>query len=141
MTFKRRVVVSTISAIAVTTIVDCAVASEASDIAPAPVHCALEGQGSPSVPDSVSDQVIHDYLTRHPEVLIEMSQALRERQQAEASAKARQAIGANQAALTGNAADPVAGNPAGEVTIVEFFDVECPFCKKLAPDLARLGAE
>src|SRR5689334_18578790 len=36
---------------------------------------------------------------------------------------------------------PVLGNPQGDVTIVEFFDYQCPFCRKLAPDLARLIQE
>ena len=32
---------------------------------------------------------------------------------------------------------PVAGNPAGDVTIVAFMDYNCPFCKRLSPDLER----
>lgn len=36
---------------------------------------------------------------------------------------------------------PVSGNPKGNVTIVAFLDYNCPFCKKSAPDLARLVRE
>ncbi|GJE02036.1 DsbA family protein [Methylobacterium isbiliense] len=36
---------------------------------------------------------------------------------------------------------PVLGNPKGDVTIVEFFDYQCPYCRKLHPDLMRLTAE
>lgn len=36
---------------------------------------------------------------------------------------------------------PVGGNPQGDVTIVAFLDYNCPFCKKSAPDLARLVKE
>jgi protein-disulfide isomerase len=36
---------------------------------------------------------------------------------------------------------PPLGNPKGDLTIVEFFDYQCPYCKKLAPDLAQLVRE
>ena len=36
---------------------------------------------------------------------------------------------------------PVAGNPKGDITIVEFFDYNCPYCRKLAPDLHQVVAE
>ena len=37
-------------------------------------------------------------------------------------------------------ADPVGGNPKGDVTIVEFFDTRCPYCRKLEPTMADLLA-
>ena len=36
---------------------------------------------------------------------------------------------------------PDLGNPTGDLTVVEFFDYQCPYCKKLAPDLAKLVQE
>ncbi len=33
---------------------------------------------------------------------------------------------------------PVAGNPAGDITIVEYFDYQCPYCRKLEPELRRV---
>jgi protein-disulfide isomerase len=36
---------------------------------------------------------------------------------------------------------PSLGNPNGDLTVVEFFDYQCPYCKKLAPDLAKLVQE
>ena len=47
-------------------------------------------------------------------------------------AASRAAIAGARDALV-NANDPVAGNPRGSVTIVEFFDVRCPYCRKLDP--------
>ncbi|KIZ48015.1 DSBA oxidoreductase [Rhodopseudomonas palustris] len=36
---------------------------------------------------------------------------------------------------------PVAGNPKGDITIVEFYDYNCPYCRKLAPELKQVVAE
>jgi protein-disulfide isomerase len=36
---------------------------------------------------------------------------------------------------------PALGNPQGDITIVEYFDYQCPYCKKAAPDLAQVVAE
>jgi protein-disulfide isomerase len=36
---------------------------------------------------------------------------------------------------------PVLGNPQGDLTIVEYFDYQCPYCKKLAPEVAQVVRE
>jgi protein-disulfide isomerase len=36
---------------------------------------------------------------------------------------------------------PSLGNPKGDLTVVEFFDYQCPFCKKLAPEIAQVMQE
>jgi protein-disulfide isomerase len=33
---------------------------------------------------------------------------------------------------------PAAGNPAGDITIVEYFDYQCPYCRKLEPELRQV---
>ncbi len=53
------------------------------------------------------------------------------------SARANDADTTRDAILNDPAA-PVAGNPKGDLTIVSFFDYNCPFCKKSEPDLERL---
>ena len=113
----------------------CANNTASADIASAAsVQCPLDGEVN-------LEQTIHDALLRHPEWLAEMSQALRTKQQADMAERARTAMAQNKAALYSNPADPIAGNPSGTVTVVEFFDRECPFCKRIAPDLQRLLAE
>jgi protein-disulfide isomerase len=52
----------------------------------------------------------------------------------------RGAIQRQAEALARDPADPVRGNPRGEVTIVEFFDARCGFCKQLHPTLEALLA-
>ena len=36
---------------------------------------------------------------------------------------------------------PAIGNPQGDLTIVEYFDYQCPYCKKVAPELAKIAQE
>ena len=80
------------------------------------------------------DKLIHDYILAHPEVIAEAEKALLDR-------RVKDVLAANQAALTADPADGEIGNPKGDVTIVEFFDNECPFCKLMAPTLDQLVAK
>lgn len=83
--------------------------------------------------------IMRDALVRDPTILRDAIQAMQEaaaKEQAEAS---RQAIAANGASLV-TLADPVEGNPHGDVTVVEFFDTRCPYCRKLNPTVAALLA-
>ena len=87
-----------------------------------------------------TEQVIHEYLVNHPEVLVEASQALQKKQQEEAQTQAQSAIQAHGDALfKGQLA--IAGNPKGDVTMVEFFDYQCIHCKKMKPITADLIAK
>ena len=86
------------------------------------------------------DAAIHGYLLAHPEVLIEVQKALQTKQAEERGAKSKAAIVENRAALVADSRDFELGNPKGDVTIVEFFDNQCPYCKLLAPALDQLIA-
>lgn len=82
-------------------------------------------------------KVVHDYLVSNPEVLLEASQALQQKQQQNMQQQAQSAIHENadqifQGKLT------TTGNPKGNVTIVEFFDYQCIHCKKMSPTLGNL---
>ena len=78
---------------------------------------------------------VREYLLANPEILSEMQAALQTKQEAEAAEKAKAAIVANREALTGAPQDVVLGNPDGDVTIVEFFDYNCGFCKHALEDM------
>ena len=82
------------------------------------------------------ESVVHQYLLQKPEVLVEALQILQQRQyqEAEKTVKTTQANANSFAnALFHQAGDPVAGNPQGKVTVVEFFDYQCPHCLDMAP--------
>jgi protein-disulfide isomerase len=84
------------------------------------------------------EQIVHDYLVNQPNVLIEASKALQQKQMAEQSNKAKAAITKNAASLFNAAQSPKFGNPNGDITIVEFIDYQCGHCKQMSPVLAEL---
>ena len=83
-------------------------------------------------------QVVRDAMAADPTILREAITTLQAAEQAHAQADTRQRIVEKQQSLLANAADPVAGNPAGDVTLVEFYDPRCPYCRRMLPSLAAM---
>jgi protein-disulfide isomerase len=83
------------------------------------------------------EKIIHDYLVSNPEVLLEASQALQQKQQQVMQQQAQAAIKENANQLISDNLT-VVGNPKGSVTLIEFFDYQCIHCKKMAPVIAEL---
>lgn len=84
------------------------------------------------------EQVIHDYFLKNPEFMVEVLHAAEAKLRQEKTEDVRQAITANRDALLTDPTSPVGGNPEGDVTIVEFFDYRCPYCKQVEPALEAL---
>ncbi len=87
------------------------------------------------------EQIIHDYLIAHPEVVVEALKAGDAQAKADEEAAVRAEIVKHRDELIHDAKSPVGGNPAGDVTIVEFFDYRCPYCKQVEPALEALLKE
>jgi len=87
------------------------------------------------------ETIIHDYFLAHPEFMIEVLQEAEAKLKAEKAQDAKQVIAARRDELLHDATSPVGGNPAGDVTIVEFFDYRCPYCKQVEPSLEALVKE
>lgn len=87
------------------------------------------------------EEVIRDYFLKHPEFMVEVLRAAEAKLRQEKVDDARQVIAANRDALVADATSPVGGNPEGDVTIVEFFDYRCPYCKQVEPALEALVRE
>ena len=79
--------------------------------------------------------IVRDYLKTHPEVIIEAAKALEAKEQEAQQQRAKVAIEANRDKLINDPDSPVMGNPKGDVTVVEFFDYQCPYCKKMTAPL------
>jgi protein-disulfide isomerase len=87
------------------------------------------------------ETVVHEYLINNPQVMIEVMQVLQRKQAEETqqTVKQTQKIASSFAnALFHQNNDPVAGNPNGKVTVVEFFDYQCPHCIDMVPVMAEV---
>lgn len=87
------------------------------------------------------EKIVHDYLVEHPEVIKEAIQALQAKEEQSKADAQTQAVLQNKDALFNDPNTPVAGNPVGDVTVVEFFDYHCPYCKAVAAPLQQLLQE
>ncbi len=75
-------------------------------------------------------EIVREYLLEHPEVIEEAIRALQAKRQADQAARTRDALVKNRVALVDHPMSPVSGNPEGDVTLVEFFDYQCGYCKR-----------
>ena len=80
-------------------------------------------------------KLVHDYLMEHPETIMEAVQAYREKERLAAEDAAKKAVVARHDQLTNDPTSPVVGNPDGDVTVVEFFDYHCPYCKAMSDNV------
>ncbi|HEX6866915.1 MAG TPA: DsbA family protein [Caulobacteraceae bacterium] len=88
--------------------------------------------------DEAFGKKVRAYLLEHPEVLQEAYERLQVKQQEQALLAASKAIEANKKALENDPRDFVA-NPSGKITVVEFFDYNCGYCKLIAPEVLALA--
>jgi protein-disulfide isomerase len=84
------------------------------------------------------EALVRQYLLDHPEVLVEALNNYEKKQQEAQAERQRQALIAEAEALENDPAAPVLGNPNGDVTLIEFFDYRCPYCKRVTGALAQL---
>lgn len=84
------------------------------------------------------EQIIHDYLLKNPEVVKEALIELQRREKAEEEAARTKITGDPSSPLFASDNHAVVGNPKGKITVVEFFDYNCGYCKRALDDLTRL---
>ena len=86
-------------------------------------------------------QAIHDYIIAHPEVIIESLQRAKAKAEERQAVLIKSKIMAFGRDLVDDPNAPVLGNPKGDVTLVEFFDYRCPYCRQVEPWLQTLIKE
>ena len=87
------------------------------------------------------ERIVREYLLQHPEIVIEAVSKYQENQRNDEKKKAQQSISTNQKQLVSDPASPAAGATASDaVTVVEFFDYRCGYCKRMAPTISKFVA-
>jgi protein-disulfide isomerase len=85
-------------------------------------------------------QRVRAYLLEHPEVIGEALARLQAKQSEQSAVDAKAALRAHAADIFHDPDSPVGGNANGNVTLVEFFDYNCPYCKMMAPTIIQAEA-
>jgi protein-disulfide isomerase len=94
--------------------------------------------GKAPVANEAVQQAIHDYILAHPEVLIQSLRIAKEREEIRVAEQKKALITSLKNDLVDDPNAPVRGNPSGHVTLVEFFDYRCPYCRQVEPVLEAL---
>ena len=96
---------------------------------------------APALSQEAIESIVREYLLSHPDVILESLRRAQELEQETAKAQAQANVESRRQALFQDPESPVGGNPAGDVTVVEFFDYRCPYCRRMEPLLKTLLAE
>ena len=81
---------------------------------------------------------IREYLIENPEIMLEVQTALEQKQEEKRNSQAAEAVPANKDVIYNASYDLSLGNPNGDVTLVEFFDYNCGYCKRAKADIDTL---
>lgn len=84
------------------------------------------------------EKIVKNYLLNNPEILYEVQSALEIKMEKEQAEKTKKAISENAKDIYRHPNAAIAGNPKGDITVVEFFDYNCGYCKRGFTDIAKL---
>ncbi|MBT3989012.1 MAG: DsbA family protein [Rhodospirillaceae bacterium] len=87
------------------------------------------------------EKIIGDYIRAHPEIILESVRAMQERERANEKQRGLNNLVTYRELILNDPTSPIGGNPKGDVTIVEFFDYNCGYCKRVHPTIEKLIAE
>ncbi|GAC1335018.1 MAG: DsbA family protein [Beijerinckiaceae bacterium] len=101
---------------------------------------ATSAEFSPAQTKAIGD-IVRDYLVANPEVLRDAMVELDRREKAEQTAARDKVLTDKAGQLFSSPHQAVVGNPNGKITLVEFFDYNCTYCKRSLDDVAKLVKE
>ena len=80
---------------------------------------------------------VREYLLENPEVILEAINILEERNAVAEAAADKELVAANADELFDDGFSWVGGNPDGDITLVEFMDYRCGYCRRAVPEVAQ----
>lgn len=80
-------------------------------------------------------EIAAEYLTAHPDILVTVSMKLQEQKREREQLTFAVRVMDNQAALLNDPDTPSSGPANADVAVIEFFDYQCVFCSKMAPEM------
>ena len=100
----------------------------------------------PANADDANDERIKqlalEAILENPQIIAEAITQLRAQDEQRKAEQMASSIDLYRDELENDPNAPILGNPSGEITVVEFFDYNCPYCKRVAPDVLELiGSE
>ncbi|AHB47919.1 DSBA oxidoreductase [Hyphomicrobium nitrativorans NL23] len=110
--------------------------SEHSAVSPA-LAGAAAAQFSPEQRSAI-EGIVKEYLIENPEILFEVQSALESKLAKEEAERTKSLVSSHAKDIYRSPGAPVAGNPDGDITVVEFFDYNCGYCKRGLSDIAKL---
>ncbi len=114
-----------------------AVPLAAQDAAPAE-KSTTKGAGLEGGDRTAIERVVRDYILENPGIVVEALQAYEAQRQRAEQERRQAALAQYQDQLLRDPEAPVIGNPEGDVTLVEFFDYRCPYCRSFGEQLVLL---
>lgn len=84
------------------------------------------------------EKIVKEYFLNNPEAFLEIQTALETKMEKIQAEKFQATLKESAKDIYRRANSPVAGNPNGDITVVEFFDYNCGYCKRAFTDMAKL---
>lgn len=107
----------------------------------APSAIADEAPKAVDLPIDQVEKIVRDYLMREPEIIYQALEELQTRQAAEQAGRQKEVVVSRRDDLLNDPATPIVGNPDGNVTLVEFFDYRCGYCRRVLSSMQALMRE
>jgi protein-disulfide isomerase len=104
----------------------------------APAVAPVEMAAAPQLDQQAVETIVRNYLLKNPEIMVEVQTALETKQAEAAQEQVKQVLASSQDQLFNPLHDAVFGNPNGDVTVYEFFDYNCGYCKRALPDMEAI---